>query len=444
MAYLNQDTPREGFLPNWVDPVSESDLCQRRRAIHQTPETGWCEFLSTARASEVLSGFGFDVLVGREILHPDYVRGRNPEEVEHAEMYARRHGVPRSLLERMGGLTGCVATFDTGRPGQTICIRAELDGLAIQEPMDPSHYPYAEKFASSRPGVMHACGHDGHQAVVLELARFIVRNADRLTGRFKLIFQPAEEGSRGAYAFVQSGVLDDVDLMLCGHYGVDQPAGVVYTAPEKFLCTTKLDFRFLGKSSHAGMHPELGRNALLAAANVAINVMALPRHGDGLTRVNVGSLHAGEGRNVIASNAKMAIEVRGANERIRDDLTRDAIQRAQGCAYTYGVTLKYDVVGEALDFTPDDNVAQLLTICAKRARYVRQIIPSIQVNYSDDATIMFKRVQQNGGKAGYFIIGAATRPIQGGEHIDFEECYLTTLYDIYSNALMATAGLWDA
>lgn len=233
------DTPREGFLPDWVDPVHESDLIERRRAIHMTPEVGWCEFLSTARAAEVLSGLGFEVKVGREILQPDYVRGRDPEEAQHAELYAKDQGVPRQLLDRMEGLTGCVAVFDTKRPGKTICIRVELDALYINEPEDPEHLPRRENFHSMRPGVMHACGHDGHQAVLLELGRFIAANKERLTGKIKFIFQPAEEGSRGAYAFVRSGVLDDVDTIICAHFGLDQPPGVVYTAPSKFLCTEK-------------------------------------------------------------------------------------------------------------------------------------------------------------------------------------------------------------
>lgn len=170
------DTPREGFLPNWVDPVHESDLVERRRAIHMTPEVGWCEFISTARAAEVLSGLGFDVKVGREVLHPEHVRGRNPEDVQHAELYAKDQGVPRSMLDRMGGLTGCVAVFDTGKPGKTVAIRAELDALPRHEPEEATHLPARENFHSMRPGVMHACGHDGHQAVVLELARFIAAN----------------------------------------------------------------------------------------------------------------------------------------------------------------------------------------------------------------------------------------------------------------------------
>ena len=171
-----------------MDPVHESDLIERRRAIHMTPEVGWCEFLSTARAAEVLSGLGFEVKVGREILQPDYVRGRDPEEAQHAELYAKDQGVPRQLLDRMEGLTGCVAVFDTKRPGKTICIRAELDALYVSEPEDPDHLPTRENFHSMRPGVMHACGHDGHQAVLLELGRFIAANKERLTGKIKFIF----------------------------------------------------------------------------------------------------------------------------------------------------------------------------------------------------------------------------------------------------------------
>lgn len=440
------DTPREGFLPDWVDPVHESDLIERRRAIHMTPEVGWCEFLSTARAAEVLSGLGFEVKVGREILQPDYVRGRDPEEAQHAELYAKDQGVPRQLLDRMGGLTGCVAVFDTKRPGKTVCIRAELDALYVSEPEDPEHLPARENFHSMRPGVMHACGHDGHQAVLLELGRFIAANKERLTGKIKFIFQPAEEGSRGAYAFVRSGVLDDVDTIICAHFGLDQPPGTVYTAPSKFLCTEKIDFEFIGRPSHAGMHPQTGRNALMAAANAAINLMALPRHGDGMTRVNVGNLHAGEGRNVVAAHATMQIEVRGANEKIKDYLAHEAVQRCAGMAMAFDVQMKHRVVGEAVDFTPDDSVSQLITVCAKRARYCRNIQPHLTVTYSDDAAVMFRRVQQRGGKAGYFIVGAMPtrdgKPVHTTENVDFDERYLTTLYDTYTNVIMALSGEW--
>lgn len=194
------------------------------------------------------------------------------------------------------------------------------------------------------------------------------------------------------------------------------------------------------------MHPQTGRNALMAAANAAINLMALPRHGDGMTRVNVGNLHAGEGRNVVAAHATMQIEVRGANEKIKDYLAHEAVQRCAGMAMAFDVQMKHRVVGEAVDFTPDDSVSQLITVCAKRARYCRNIQPHLTVTYSDDATVMFRRVQQRGGKAGYFIVGAMPtrdgKPVHTTENVDFDERYLTTLYDTYTNVIMALSGEW--
>lgn len=235
-------TSPAGSIPHWIDPVRETDLVARRRTVHRTPETGWAEFIATARAAEFFTSLGFKVMVGREFIDPIYVRGRSEAEVSESERLAKAAGVSPVLLQRMGGLTGLCATFDTGHPGKTLAFRVELDALKMNEPVDPDHIPYREGFASERPGLMHACGHDGHQAVAFELGRFIVANRDRLTGRIRFIFQPGEEGSRGAYPIVQSGLLDDVDTLLCAHIATDLQAGTVVAAPEKFLCTTRSIF----------------------------------------------------------------------------------------------------------------------------------------------------------------------------------------------------------
>lgn len=439
---LTPETSPAAQLPHWEDPVSESDLIHRRRAIHAVPEAGWTEFIATARATQVLEHLGFDVKVGREIIDPVFIRGRNAKEVDIAEGKATEWGIEPELLKRMGSITGLVATFDTKRPGKTIAIRFELDALYMDEPEDFAHIPFREGFASTRHGIMHACGHDGHQAVGLELARFVVQNAQRLSGKIKFIFQPGEEGSRGAYPMVKSGCLDDVDLLLCAHIAVDLTAGVVVTAPNKFLCTTKVDFLFDGEASHAGMQPQIGRNALLAAADASLLLMALPRHSEGMTRVNVGTLHAGEGRNVVASHAKLEVEVRGENEAINRELTRLAIQRAEGCAMAFGVKCRHLIMGEAVDFVPDDAVTQMIAICARRARRCTQIIPTSPYNGSDDATLMIRRVQSLGGKAGYFLVGAKLEDTHEHAAIDFDERYLITLYDIYTNLLIGFSETW--
>ncbi len=435
-------TSPAGSIPHWIDPVRETDLVARRRTVHRTPETGWAEFIATARAAEFFTSLGFKVMVGREFIDPIYVRGRSEAEVSESERLAKAAGVSPVLLQRMGGLTGLCATFDTGHPGKTLAFRVELDALKMNEPVDPDHIPYREGFASERPGLMHACGHDGHQAVAFELGRFIVANRDRLTGRIRFIFQPGEEGSRGAYPIVQSGLLDDVDTLLCAHIATDLQAGTVVAAPEKFLCTTKIDLHFEGVQAHAGMQPQLGRNALLAAADAALILMALPRHSDGMTRVNVGTLHAGEGRNVIAAHADMEVEVRGENEAINRELAREAVTRAQGCAMAFGVKMSHKIMGEAVDFVPDDGIVQMITVCVRRARYVREVRPSVPLNGSDDATLMIRRVQSQGGRAGYFLVGAGLEASHEHAAVDFDERYLVTLYDIFANLVIGLSGNW--
>ena len=282
---------------------------------------------------------------------------------------------------------------------------------------------------------MHACGHDGHQAVGLTLAEWFAEHKDELCGTLKLLFQPAEEGVRGARPMAESGIVDDVDFLYCGHLGCDIPGGTVVTAPEKFLCTTKLDYRFRGTPSHAGMQPEVGRNALMAAAGAAMSLMALPRHGEGMTRVNVGYLRAGEGRNVIASTAEMQVEVRGETAKINTYMYEEAKARVQGAAAMYGVSVEEEVMGEAVDFVPDLPLRDAAAEAAKNAPYVEKVQSSMNFNGSDDATVLIKRVQEKGGQGAYLVVGS---DLAAGHHqsaFDFEEKHLLTLFTIYCNLI---------
>ena len=328
------------LLTGWINPATERELVTLRRDIHREPEPGWAEFISTARLAKYFRRAGFEVRYGPEFIRDDLIRGRDMAETRRGIARAKAAGIDAETLERMGSIPGLLAVWDSGRPGKTVAIRVELDAVYVDEPKTAGHIPAEKGFASRRRGLMHACGHDAHQAAAAHLARFVHANAGQLDGKVMFLCQPAEEGSRGAYPIVQSGALDGVDVLLCAHVAVDITAGTVVAAPEKFLCTTKIDLEFTGTPSHAGMQPQLGRNALLAAANTAVNLMALPRHADGMTRVNVGSLHAGEGRNIVPSHAVMEVEVRGENEAINRDLAREALERASGMAAAFGVKLR--------------------------------------------------------------------------------------------------------
>ena len=368
---------------------TQESIAALRREIHSKPEPGWAEFVSSARAIEKLESLGFTVKCGREVINPDFIRGANRRQIEEGLAFAKSQGVKEEILERLDGVTGVVGLLETGRPGPVMAIRFELDELC---------------------------------------------------GTLKLLFQPAEEGVRGARPMAESGIVDDVDFLYCGHLGCDIPGGTVVTAPEKFLCTTKLDYRFRGTPSHAGMQPEVGRNALMAAAGAAMSLMALPRHGEGMTRVNVGYLRAGEGRNVIASTAEMQVEVRGETAKINTYMYEEAKARVQGAAAMYGVSVEEEVMGEAVDFVPDLPLRDAAAEVAKNAPYVDKVQTTMNFNGSDDATVLIKRVQEKGGQGAYLVVGS---DLAAGHHqsaFDFEEKHLLTLFTIYRDLILRHLG----
>lgn len=424
----------------YLEPVTDQWLIQTRRQIHAWPEPGWAEFVSAARVIEHLEKENFKVLCGREVINEKFIRGAKKSQIEEGLKFARERGVSEAILARLDGVTGVVGVLETGRPGPKVGFRCELDCVPVTETDDPEHIPNKEGFASQHPGYMHACGHDGHQAVMMGLATWLNANRDQLCGTVKLIFQPAEEGVRGARPLAESGILDDLDYLYCGHLGCDIPGDEVVSAPEKFLCTTKVDFRFKGTASHAGMQPEVGRNALMAGSTASLALMALPRHGLGMTRVNVGYLRAGEGRNVIASTAEMQVEVRGETEAINTCMFNEAVTRAEGAAAMYGCTCEHEIMGEAIDFVPDLEVQKNIEEAAKTARYCTKVSPTMNFNGSDDATVLIKRVQKAGGQGGYLVVGS---DLKAGHHqakFDFEEKRLAEMFDIYRALVIKHTG----
>lgn len=130
---------------------------------------------------------------------------------------------------------------------------------------------------------------------------------------------------RGAHAMVESGIVDDVDYMLGAHFGFKmRKTGTVACNVTGFLATSKYDARFQGVPAHAGAAPEQGKNALLAAACATLNLHAISRHSAGASRINVGRLDAGSGRNVIGDKALLCLETRGATSEINAFMETEA------------------------------------------------------------------------------------------------------------------------
>jgi aminobenzoyl-glutamate utilization protein A len=414
-------------------------LQQWRREFHRFPEIGGSEFVTTAKLIERLESMGYTVLTGKAVIHPDFVRGRSAGIVEKGLAAAKAYGVSETLLNRMEGLTGCVAVFDSGKPGPTIGLRFDIDCVNVQETVAADHLPAKEGFASTNPGYMHACGHDGHMAIGLAVAQWLMAHRDQLKGKVKLLFQPAEEGVRGARPMAESGVLDDVDYFAGAHLGFIASSGTVIAGPTGFLCTLKIDVRFKGKPAHAGAEPQLGKNALAAACHAATQMLGIARHGEGMTRINVGVLRAGEGRNVIPATAEMQIEVRGENEKINTYMADEVMRIAKGVALSFDVQLETEIMGEAVDLTSDEDMVEHVMAGAKATPGVQNTVRQKLFGGSEDATILARRVQARGGKAVFFVIGADLKAGHHQAEFDFDETRLQTGVELFTGLIRRLA-----
>ena len=312
----------------------ESKIILYRRDFHKYPEVGWTEFRTSSKVAEILMALGYEVKLGGEIIKEKAVIGFPGRTEILKEMdRAIKEGANSQILECMKFRSGVVGILNTGRPGPTVAFRFDMDALNISEAQDNDHKPYMEGFASIHDGIMHACGHDGHTAVGLGLAEMLMNVKDKLSGTIKLIFQPAEEGVRGARAMVEAGVVDDVDYFFAFHigFGGDSPMSLV-ARTTGFLATSKLDVTYAGRTAHAGASPQQGKNALLGAATAVLNLHAIAPHSDGMTRINVGVLTAGTDTNVIPGRSHMKIETRETTA-LNDYMRERAETILQACAH---------------------------------------------------------------------------------------------------------------
>ena len=420
--------------------IALSKLTKWRREFHRFPEIGWSEFWTTSRIADYLEEMGFDILLGKQIIHPDFVRGRQQKVVEKGLQNAIAYGAKTKWLDKMDGYTGCVAILDSGKPGKTLALRFDIDCVNVTETTDPQHLPNQLDFRSVNDGFMHACGHDAHITIGLGTALWLSQNKDKFSGKVKIVFQPAEEGVRGAAAIAASGVIDDADYFASSHISFCANSGTVIANPKNFLSTTKIDIRYQGKPAHAGAAPHLGRNALLAAAHAVTQLHGIARHGDGMTRINVGVLTAGEGRNVIPASAQIQLEVRGENKAINQYMVDQVMQIAQGVATSFDVSYETEIMGEAVDMNNDAQLIELVSEIALAQPEVQQIQAEYAFNASEDATILGRRVQEQGGKAIYFILGADRTAGHHQAEFDFDENQLLTGVNIYTQLVQRLLG----
>ena len=207
-----------------------------------------------------------------------------------------------------------------------------------------------------------------------------------------------------------------------------------------FLATTKLDASFKGESSHAGAAPERGRNALLAAAASCIALHSISRHGQGASRINVGVLQAGTGRNVLPDVGLIKMETRGANTEINEFMVTEARRMIKASADMYNVDVTVSEAGGAPACVADHELGAEIKALAEACGQYGQVVDYMDLGGSEDCSYFMERVQQNGGRAAYLMYGTE---IAAGHHnscFDFDEkclykavAMLTELAIAYTN-----------
>jgi amidohydrolase len=277
-----------------------------RRHLHRRPEPSFEEHETAAFVARTLAGFA-----GVEVERP----------------------TATSVLGRLR----------SGRPGPTVALRADIDALPISEES-------GVEFASERPGVMHACGHDGHTAMLLGAARELAA-AELPGGEVRFIFQPAEERAPGgARPLVEAGVMDGVDFVYGCHLWTPLALGKVAAVPGPFMAAA--DFFALtvtGRGGHAGL-PHAATDAVVVASALVTNLQhVVSRELDPLQPavITVGSLHAGDAPNVIPGRAELRGTTRSFDPEVRERLpelierTAAGVCAAHGAEHTLDYTMGY-------------------------------------------------------------------------------------------------------
>ncbi|MBQ6952225.1 MAG: amidohydrolase [Clostridia bacterium] len=227
---------------------------------------------------------------------------------------------------------GICATI--GKGDSAIGIRADIDALSIEE---KTGLPYA----SQNIGVMHACGHDIHTAVLLGLARLLKKEEATLPAMVKLFFQPAEETVGGAKVMVEGGCMEgpQVERVLALHVDPTLPVGTASFLPGKMnAAVIELDIAIHGKSCH-GAHPEMGVDAIAAAAQIISALQLIPSRFTAPTEpvvITIGKIQGGTGRNIVAGEVHLQGTVRVLDKKTGDQVKHLIRQTVQGTAAALG------------------------------------------------------------------------------------------------------------
>ncbi|HZV52580.1 MAG TPA: M20 family metallopeptidase [Candidatus Dormibacteraeota bacterium] len=286
--------------------------------------------------------------------------------------------------------TGVIGLIEGGRPGRTVLLRADMDALPIQEESDLA-------YASATPGVMHACGHDAHTAILLAVSRLLAERRDEIPGNVKLMFQPAEEGGAGALRMIEEGVLEDpaVDAAFMLHVSHQHAVGTVATAPGPILAgANSFTITIDGRGGHAS-RPHQAVDPVVAAAQVVTALQTLVSREAPPTEAAVltlGRLSSGTAANVIPDRAELQGTIRAYRDGLMREMERRLEEIASGVARALRAEARVDVHMRYPPTVNDPAMAELLAGAARAELGPGAVLEAEPEMAAEDFSFVLQRV----------------------------------------------------
>ena len=307
-------------------------------------------------------------------------------------------------------IQGCVGTIRGGHPGKTVMLRADIDALPIQE---ATGLP----FSSENPGVMHACGHDCHTAMLLGAASVLSEVRQELHGTVKLIFQMGEEVARKSEEYVKRGVLDGVDAIFGMHVWPTMDIGFAnFQSGERMACSDRFTIQILGKSSH-GSAPHLGNDAILAAANAVMALQSLAsRMNDPLNMlvVTVGKMHGGTKDNILCDHVELVGTVRTFDRDLRRGMPQRIENIVRAAANICGCTAECDYYfGPSPLINDDEKLVAIAQGAVRKQMGADRLRPLEKMTGAEDFSVYLEHIP---GIYGYLGIRNLSKGIDCRNH----------------------------
>lgn len=368
-----------------------SKVINHYKYLHSIPEYGFEEFKTAAYLAEKLEAAGYKV------------------------------------TKNVGGTTGVVAVYDSGVPGPVLGLRADMDALA--------------HIIDGKRTFIHSCGHDGHMSMLLTAAEETLQKMFVKKGRVKFIFQPAEELGTGALKILESGVIDDIDILIGMHVRPKQEcaAGEIICAM-LYSATCVFKAKIKGAPAH-GARPHLGINAVDAAVSAIVAVNAVHMDPRVPFSVKCTRIKADGGAfNAIPEFAEITIDMRAQNNKVMDGLKEKTLNAIEKGVAAIGASVEgYEYYSNLpAGDNPDKELAKLIEECAAEIVGPEKVIPSFETSGGEDFFVY--TVNRKNIRSGFIGLGVGAEPGLHHPQMHFDPQYLENGVQLYEKLINKILG----